>query len=353
MTDRRYYAFISTSGTDMQDEYAVLTQALLEQGIFSWSPAQSRMYELDFVRKQIDQCDYYILLLGNHYGRLDGSGASFMHLEYIHAITKQKPIIAIRHHWPDLNTPTVLDDPEARSPFGKFRRQVQERKQATFFLAYDDASNLSTAIKRHVPRCVNLYPTTGWVRANARQSTLNVSSDTLALQEEVIQLRKKLALIDRRVKETPALNPILPAIMKTMPAPVSHEAETLNFAFTVQAYQEGNFKELKLNKTMRWDEILTILGPSFHPPAPEDQFGRVINDYLNSSALSLAREQMPRAHAIARAQINTQSLHQIKTQMKNNHWIAPISRDERKRLLWELTEEGNQILQKSFTSMPR
>ena len=95
MIDKRYHVFICTSGVDMQAERVVLSQALVSQGFFSWGLEQRTPLTTAFARRQIDDCDYFVLLLGGCYGDLSASGVSYMHLEYIYAVTKQKPILVL------------------------------------------------------------------------------------------------------------------------------------------------------------------------------------------------------------------------------------------------------------------
>jgi hypothetical protein len=95
---------------------------------------------------------------------------------------------------------------------------------------------------------------------------------------------------------------------------------------------------------MRWNDLLMVLGPGFSPGAPEENFARVMNDYLNGSALPDVRDVMPRAHAVARSQINVRAMHTIKMQLKHNGWIVPVGRDDRQRVLWELSAIGERQL---------
>lgn len=42
-----------------------------------------------------------VILLGSQYGEQSVSGVGYMHLEYIYAMTKQKPVIVFMHEDPD------------------------------------------------------------------------------------------------------------------------------------------------------------------------------------------------------------------------------------------------------------
>ena len=112
MLDKRYQVFIITSGKEMQPERMVVSQTLIGMGYFSWGLEQRTPLSTAFARRQIDDCDYVLLLLGSQYGEQSVSGVSYMHLEYIYAVTKQKPIIVLMH-----------DNPTARDP------ELQETRQ--------------------------------------------------------------------------------------------------------------------------------------------------------------------------------------------------------------------------------
>lgn len=324
MIDKRYHVFICTSGTDMQAERVVLSQALASQGFFSWGLEQRTPLTTAFARRQIDDCDYFVLLLGGCYGDLSASGVSYMHLEYIYAVTKQKPILILMHEAPD-SRPAELQEKtsEAKFKFSDFRQQLQRERDVV--VNYRNVRDLEMAVRHAMPQMIERYPSAGWIRPQ----------NTQKLQEEIDQLRQKIAQMEFRgivVRE------------QALQIPHVHPDELFSFDYKVHAYQDGNFKELRPQRKMQWGEILAVLGPGFSPAAPEENFARVINEFLNQSALNDVRELMPRAHATARSQINIRALHTIKMQLKHNHWIVPCGRDNRQRLLWELTPNAEKIL---------
>ena len=78
-----------------------------------------------------------------------------------------------------------------------------------------------------------------------------------------------------------------------------------------------------------------------------------MNEYLNETGIQDARVEMPRAHAVARAQINIRALHEIKLQMRQNEWIIPTGRDDRQRMLWRLTPKGQKLLESNVLDSNR
>ncbi len=94
-------------------------------------------------------------------------------------------------------------------------------------------------------------------------------------------------------------------------------------------------------------------GTTFIYPTPEEYFSKRINEYLNETGLNDARLEMPRAHAVARSQINIRALHSIKMQMRQNHWIVQSGRDDRQRMLWQLTPKATKLLESNLLEKDR
>lgn len=334
MIDKRYHVFICTSGADMQAERVVLSQALVSQGFFSWGLEHRTPLTTAFARRQIDDCDYFVLLLGSCYGELSASGVSYMQLEYIYAVTKQKPILILMHEAPD-SRPEELQEStdESKAKFREFRLQLQRERDVV--ATYRNTRDMEMAIRHVMPQMIERYPAAGWVRPQNNQQ----------LQEEIEQLKCKIAQLEatsHAVKVDPFLQ--IPKVQRE---------ELFAFDYRVHAYQDGGFKELHLQRKMTWGNILAVLGPGFNPAAPEDNFIKVMNEYLNQTALIDVREFLPGAQSIARSQMNVRALHTIKMQLKHNDWIAPVGRNEKQHLLWAITPTGEQALLEMIRNRPQ
>lgn len=321
MLDKRYQVFITTSGKEMQPERMVVSQTLIGMGYFSWGLEQRTPLSTAFARRQIDDCDYVLLLLGSQYGEQSVSGVSYMHLEYIYAVTKQKPIIVLMHDNPESRDPSLQEaKPELRNRFYEFRQQLQ--KEVEQVISFKTLRELELAVRSYMPQMLERYPVMGWVRPQSIQS----------LQDEIDRLKSKLTQANLRQGQV-AADPFLSLPRVTM-------NDSFSFDYRMHAYQDGNFKELTPIREMTWAEIFKILSAEFEQASPEEYFSKVLNHYLNDTGLVDAQKQMPRAHAVSRSQINVRSLHTIKQQMRQNDWIVPVGRDDRQRLLWKVTDKS-------------
>lgn len=325
MLDKRYQVFITTSGSEMQPERMILAQTLVGMGFFSWGLEQRTPLSTAFARRQIDDCDYVIVLLGSKYGEQSVSGVGYMHLEYIYAITKQKPIIVFMHDDPDSRDSDLHDQkPELKDKFKEFRRLLQQEVDQVF--SYRSMRDLEMAVRLNMTQMLERYPVSGWVRPQ----------NTQLLHDEIDRLKVKVVQLETEVGKR-EVDPFL-----TLPK--VDMQDLFEFEYRMHAYQDGNFKELKIQKQLTWAHLLAVLGGTFAHPTPEEYFSKSINEYLNETGLNDARLEMPRAHAVARSQINIRALHSIKMQMRQNDWIVPAGRDDRQRMLWQLTTKAKTLL---------
>jgi hypothetical protein len=96
----KYQIFVSSTYADLVDERQMVTRAILDMGHI---PAGMEMFpaadlqQLTYIQKVIDECDYYVLIVGARYGSLDPEGVSFTEREYDYAVSTGKTVLAFLH----------------------------------------------------------------------------------------------------------------------------------------------------------------------------------------------------------------------------------------------------------------
>ncbi len=320
MLDTRYQIFISTSGRDMQPERMVLSQTLVGMGFFAWGLEHRTPLTTTLARRQIDECDYVILLLGSQYGEQAISGVSYLSLEYEYALSQVKPIIVFMHEQPE-NREIDLQKthPQLKDKFLAFRKKLLHEAEHIFY--FKTPRELELAVRLNIPLMIELYGGKGWVPAHQAHQ----------LEDEIKLLKSKILQLEQRVTEpSTQLNEVAPQ-------------DIFAFEYQIQAFQDGNFKELKRQRQMTWSQLLSVLAKRFETAMPEENFAACLNEYLNQAGLEDARQELPRAHAVACAQINHKALFQIKNQMQSQGWIVP-TQTEQSYGLWKLTTKAQKIL---------
>lgn len=91
MSEKRYQVFISSTFEDLQEERRAVSDTLLSVDCIPVGmeefPATDEA-QFDFIKKIIDESDYYLLIIGGRYGTVDDEGISFTEKEYSYAVSK-------------------------------------------------------------------------------------------------------------------------------------------------------------------------------------------------------------------------------------------------------------------------
>ena len=140
--EKRYQVFVSSTYWDLQEERANVIQALLELDCIPSGmelfPASDEA-QWDLIKKVIDDCDYYIIIIGGRYGTTDEDGISFTEREYDYAITQGKPVLAFPHeNIESIPSGKVEMTDKAREKLKTFREKVTNNKMAKMWNTASD-----------------------------------------------------------------------------------------------------------------------------------------------------------------------------------------------------------------------
>lgn len=164
--DKRYQVFVSSTFKDLHDERQEVIQALLEldcipSGMELFPAANDDQWTL--IKKVIDDCDYYIVIIGGRYGSLGPQGVSYTEMEYRYALEKGIPIIAFLHKNPgELSANRTEDNKEGREKLLAFR-ELAEKKMVKHWTT---PSDLGSVVSRSLMRLIKNNPAVGWVKAD-------------------------------------------------------------------------------------------------------------------------------------------------------------------------------------------
>jgi Domain of unknown function (DUF4062) len=133
---KKYQVFISSTFTDLVQERQTAIRAVLDLGhipsgmeIFPAADVE----QLEYIKKVIDECDYYVLIIGARYGSMDAAGVSFTEKEYDYAVEHKKTVLAFIHGDPGSIAVNKADtDPALAAKLSAFRQRCRKAVSSAF-----------------------------------------------------------------------------------------------------------------------------------------------------------------------------------------------------------------------------
>jgi hypothetical protein len=140
--DKRYQVFLSSTYADLRDERQRVLQTLMEMDCI---PAGMELFpaadeeQWAFIRQIIDDCDYYLLIIGGRYGSLTAEGVSYTEKEFDYACEKGIRVVAFLHESPEEISVAKSDvHPSARAKLEAFRAKVANGRLVKFWGSADE-----------------------------------------------------------------------------------------------------------------------------------------------------------------------------------------------------------------------
>lgn len=191
---KRYQVFISSTYSDLKDERDSVTRALMEMdcipaGMEAFPAADEA--QLEFIKRVIDDSDYYVLLVAGRYGSMDQDGISFTEREYHYAVGQGIPVLAFVHSDVDSLPPEKSDkgDHERAYKLQRFRKEVIDSRLAKM---WDDPKTLAGSVILALNRAIATQPRTGWIRGDTATSAVEIK-ELLEARKEIDRLTEKLS----------------------------------------------------------------------------------------------------------------------------------------------------------------
>ena len=151
--EKRYQVFVSSTFTDLKDERSAVMQALLELDCI---PAGMELFpastddQWTLIQRVIDDCDYYLVIVGGRYGSMDSQGISYTEREYDYAVQKSKVVMGFLHRQPgDIPARNTERDLAIAAKLDVFRSKVQQR----MCRHWSNADELGGVVSRTVYGC--------------------------------------------------------------------------------------------------------------------------------------------------------------------------------------------------------
>lgn len=195
MINKKYQVFISSTYTDLIEERRKVMDVLLmadciPAGMEAFVATDNEQFEV--IKKVIDLCDYYVLILGMRYGSINPStGTSYTEMEYEYAKEKGIPVLVFA-----IDDAVELDENKRDSEEEKitklksFRGKALTNRMASI---WKNADELTGKVAVSIMRAKQEISRPGWQRG--------ADYDEASLRKQIMDLTEANKLLEQKIKE--------------------------------------------------------------------------------------------------------------------------------------------------------
>ena len=194
-----YTVFVSSTFDDLREERGEVQKALLKSRCFPigmelFPSSDDETWE--FIKRQIDQADYYIVIIAGRYGSVGPDGISYSELEYDYARSAGKPTLAFIHADPGkIPVESSEQDPERRKRLEAFKGKARRAIVNT----YTNPHELAMQVMASLVDLKDRRPAIGFIRADqtidARRYA-DVLEENQHLKETISRLQPRITVFD-------------------------------------------------------------------------------------------------------------------------------------------------------------
>lgn len=332
MPNYRYHIHVICAAFDQPlvlDRLAIFFQAraFLTYDVSSKLPRASL-----YGRQCIDACDYALMIIGDSYGTTQNMGISQMHLSYLNAKAKLKPLLILikTHH----------DDVEISQQLKDFTRTVQKQSKHVYY--YNVDTNIEQLL---VYACddigANYKVNEAWVKINHKLKESKSQANTAHYAMHSSSSNTAVVKPDSSSYDNDTTHSLNKPIKLT---------ESFTIQYSAQAYEGGNLTDITRSQSLTWEQVLQALTKM---PASFSSYSlySCINSLITLKAEQDIKLEMPNVHAVSRCKIDQNDLNKLQRILVAANWIQLTTYGTRvSQEMWKLTfyakslsEEGQEI----------
>jgi len=327
MQAKKYQIFVSSTYTDLIEERREIIETIIDLGHIPAGMEGFPAIDIEqfrYIQKVIDQCDYYVLIVGGRYGSLAADGSSFTEKEYRYAVESGKIVIAFvldSEAAARLPVAKIETDPNIVARLERFKADVMNGRLVR---QWSDGNSLSKSVIKSLFAAFEEFPGEGWVRASVQ-----ASEDVLAQINQLRIKNEELGLeVDRLTKQL---------------APQFENIAPLDSNYLVR-YSYWDSRESHRETTsvsLSWREIFVGVAPHLTLPKSPTMLKEFLERYLRAANLVYGRDPS----------INQVSADQIRIQLAGYRLIQEIRGENTKGGLGEwiqVTDLGERVMREAM-----
>lgn len=322
--EKRYQVFVSSTFMDLEKEREIAVQTLMKMdcipsGMELFPAADIEQFE--FIKKVIDDCDYYLLIIGGKYGSMTEEGVSYTEKEYEYALEKGIKVIAFLHKSPEeLPAKDSETTTETIEKLNKFRNKVSKGRLVEF---WENKDQLAGMVALGITSLKKMYPAIGWVRANQTSSIESLG--------EINSLRKKNNELEEQLKKI--------SINQGRSLETSGKLAKLSSNVSIDIIDNSS-NQITLTSEVTWSDILSTISGLVFDPISEFYISDLIKHLCSKS-----KESIPNTYSNI---LSPESLNKIKIQFYALGFIDfdyEIDREDGEPYkVWISTESGKKAI---------
>ena len=172
-------------------------------GMEMFSAADEEQWNI--IKKQIDQSDYYVVVVAHRYGTCDAMGLSYTEKEYDYAVSQGIPALGFVL---DEDIPWSKDKSETDRSILKKLRAFKEKIKSKPVSFWKNGEDLYGRCSIALMKAFNAYPREGWVRSSQVQDAA-AAKEIVRLSSENADLRSRLQTFEALADVDLAVNNVI------------------------------------------------------------------------------------------------------------------------------------------------
>lgn len=333
--EKRFQVFVSSTFKDLEAERQEVMHALLEldcmpAGMELFPAANETQWNL--IKKVIDDCDYYILILAGRYGSISPEGLSYTEMEYRYALSISKPTIAFIHRNPGkIIVDKTETTEEGKSKLAEFRASVEKK----LCKHWDTPQELGSVVSRSLIQLIKSNPAVGWVRAN-ELADRDATMELLQLRRRVEELQSELA--KARTSAPKGAEGLAQG----------EESHSLRFSFRAKGPGDYSSRTWSNSFSPTWNELFSVAAPLMINEAPEDAIKSALDAFVaEENVQTLQKNTKFTRHLLNGFSLHQEDFQTVKIQFRA---LGLIAKSEKARSVkdsgtyWTLTPYGDEVM---------
>lgn len=332
--EKIYQVFVSSTFEDLQEERKEVMQALLE---LDCMPAGMELFpasnddQWTLIKRVIDTCDYYLLIIGGRYGSVNEKGISYTQMEFEYAQEIGKPIISFLPQNPEtIPAGKSEKDSEKQQKLEAFKN-LAKRKLVKY---WENPEQLGSIVSRSMIKLIKDFPAEGWVKANGAVDETSV--------KEIARLQKENAELVQRLNEISTEAPKGTEVFAQ-----GNDQVEIKFYFTAEekrCYQSYSCED---EEFYTWNELFACVAPQMIDECTDGVFEISLSKYIQDHSNWKEKSEFSKLKNAQDFEISQESFNMIKVQFRA---LGLITSGEKKRstsdkqTYWKLTPYGDYVM---------